>query len=112
MRKLRKALRIAAAAAVCLAAVSFSRNPYTTVSGYVKFYGNAPFATAGFSADDGKIYALSAAEGSGVSVEDLSALQGKKIELEGLIEKSDGINFGSMQDGTIIVRAYKVLEKN
>ena len=87
---------------------SFSLPPKrVVVKGYLKFYGNEPFAFLGVETIDGKQYRIVAE-----NEQQLSELQGYLLKIEGTVKKNSKKNlaFDSLKDGTLTVDSYSVEE--
>lgn len=80
-----------------------------TVIGHIKFFGNAPVEFPGLETDDGKLYTIQVAEGAKFTLKDITAAQGNKIELTGIIDDSQKIGLNVLKDGVIVVTAWKKL---
>ena len=94
------------------AAFSFGgKAPETeTLTGHINYYGNAPFETAAFATDDGKIYLMEADETTQFNIEEILALQGNHIELKGIIEAEKKEVFPIANEGTIVISEYKLVK--
>jgi len=79
--------------------------------GYIKWYGNAPFEYPGFVTVDGQIYTIAVEDGSSINVDDISALQGYLIHIDGRIDKLQIGGFQVLKDGVFVVSDYKKLTK-
>ena len=85
---------------------SFSLPPKrVVVKGYLKFYGNEPFAFLGVETIDGKQYRIVAE-----NEQQLSELQGYLLKIEGTVKKNSkkNLSFDSLKDGTLTVDSYSV----
>ena len=85
---------------------SFSLPPKrVVVKGYLKFYGNEPFAFLGIETLDGKQYKIVAE-----NEQQLSDLQGYLLKIEGTVKKNSkkSFAFDSLKDGTLTVDSYSV----
>lgn len=81
----------------------------TSIRGYIKVYGNEPFAYLGIETTDGKQYKLEYSE-----QKELYPLQGQLVIFEGIIKKSYSLKkkleLNSLKDGTFIVDSYSIEE--
>ncbi|MBO4731670.1 MAG: hypothetical protein J5597_02515 [Spirochaetaceae bacterium] len=87
---------------------SFSLPPKkVVVRGYIKFYGNEPFAFLGVDTVDGKQYKIVVE-----NEKQLSDLQGYLLKIEGTVKKNSKKNpaFDSLKDGTLTVDSYSIEE--
>lgn len=85
---------------------SFSLPPKrVVVKGYLKFYGNEPFAFLGIETLDGKQYRIVAE-----NEQRLSELQGYLLKIEGTVKKNSkkNLSFDSLKDGTLTVDSCSV----
>ena len=78
-----------------------------TVTGYIKVYGNEPFTFIGLETENDKQYTLKASD---QVLEELRKAQGKKIEINGTIEKSEKASMNELKDGNLIVLEWKVVK--
>ena len=77
--------------------------------GTITFYGSAPLDLfAGLTCEDGKQYALDVSK-LNLSLEELSDLQGHKIECVGKIykRKKNSIQIKSLKDGILVLESFK-----
>lgn len=103
MKKTASVLLLLAVAAVGL----FAYSPKMKISGLVHIYGSEPHTFVGFVTDEGKSYTLLVDDKSEVTLQQLSDLQGYKLELTGRIikEKKNHIGgFEELKDGKFIVQ--------
>lgn len=94
---------------LCAFCFGFGGKSPLTVSGHIKFYGNAPFEYPGIKTADGMLYAVQVEENSGISLKELEETQGKMIELTGRLEKKEKRSIFSLRDGTFVASEYKIL---
>lgn len=82
----------------------------TSLTGTLKFYGSAPVNLfVGLTTEDGKQYALDLSK-CDVTLDDLSELQGYKVECSGKLlkrKKNAPLQLNSLKDGVIVLSAYK-----
>lgn len=88
---------------------AFSRaDDSAEAEGFINWFGNAPVEFAGFQATDGKLYTLKVEDGSDFTLDDITALQGSKLHIEGRIEKEKQKGgFQVLRDGVFVVSSYK-----
>lgn len=79
--------------------------------GHIKWYGSAPFAYPGFVTVEGNIYTIAVEDSSSFSVEEISALQGYLLQIDGRIDKLQIGGFQVLKDGVFVVSDYKKLSK-
>lgn len=92
----------------CAAAFAFSKaSDSDEAEGFINYYGNAPVEFAGFMTEDGKLYTLAVEEGASFTLEDITALQGTRLHIEGRIEKKSGDSFQALKDGVFFVSSYE-----
>lgn len=111
----KNAFMISAFAFLLTGSLAFSfggKAPETeSFTGHINYYGNAPFATPAFEADDGKIYLMEVDETTDHNIEEILALQGSHLELKGTLEtESADAAFPVSQSGTIVISDYKLLK--
>ena len=100
-------LALLAATALYLPAAAMAKNRLVAVSGHINYYGNAPFAVPAFAADDGTLYALAVAPEADFALDDVLALQGRYVQLDGVIEKPTLATAPAGASGVLVVHAYK-----
>lgn len=104
----------AAVFALCICGFLFTgmaKNRLTTVTGYINYYGNAPFAQPVLITDEGDRYAMAVAEDAGFTLKYVTALQGKTLKLEGIIKESAQDELLAGEKKTILIYAYSEAEK-
>ena len=87
----------------------FASGKKDTITGRVSFFGSAPVDLfAGFITDDGKQYTFDTSK-LGLTLDEISALQGYKLECTGKVYKNKkGIPpLKSLKDGVFVVKSYK-----
>lgn len=92
----------------CASGFAFSRaNDSDTAEGFINWFGNAPVEFAGFETTDGKLYTLAVEEGADFTLDDITALQGTKLHIEGRIEDKDKGGFHVLRDGVFVVSKFE-----
>ena len=79
----------------------------TTVTGYIKVYGNEPFTFIGLETENEEQYTIKASDE--ILIE-LRKAQGRKIEIKGEIEKSEKFSLNELKDGNLIVIEWKIVK--
>ena len=79
----------------------------TTVTGYIKYYGNVPFEFPGFETVDGAVYTLRVAEDAKFTLKDVVQAQGYLIELTGTVDSSQKNGLNVLKDGIFVVSEWK-----
>jgi len=92
-----------------LSAFAFAGRSQDSAVGHIKFYGNAPFAFAGFETKEGRLYKIEVEEGSDFSIKDIENEVGSLLELTGEIDSSRKNDFNVLKDGVFIVSEWKKL---
>lgn len=95
-----------AGAAFCGGKADSSAPDHAT--GYIKWYGNAPMTYPGFVTDDGRIFSLATEDGSEITVDEITALQGRVLVIDGRIDRLQIGGFQVLKDGVFVVTGYKV----
>lgn len=106
---MRKSILTVIAIFLCCAAVfAFSKaSDSDEAEGFINYYGNTPVEFAGFMTEDGKLYTLAVEEGASFTLEDITALQGTRLHIEGRIEKNSRSGFQALKDGVFFVSSYE-----
>ena len=81
-----------------------------TVTGHIKYYGNAPFEFPGIETADGYLYTLQVEENAPFTIEDIEKEQGFALQFTGTIDKSQGNGLNVLKDGIFIVSEWKKLQ--
>lgn len=79
----------------------------TEISGHIEYYGNAPFATAAFKADDGTVYDMAISEDADFTLNDILALQGHHLRLDGTVSDADSFSLLTGASKKISIHAYQ-----
>ncbi len=87
--------------------MSMARNKMVSVKGHINYYGNAPFATAAFKTDDGKILAMEVAPDAKITLKEVLDAQGHYLELNGEMEEAGLSDKPTGAQGKIIIYSYK-----
>ena len=75
--------------AALLPLCGMASHSFTEVTGHIEYYGNAPFAKPAFKADDGTLYQMVVSEDADFVLDDILALQGHHLCLDGTISDAD-----------------------
>lgn len=94
----------------CAFCFGFGGKAPVSISGHIKFYGNAPFEYPGIETVDRRLYAVQVEENSGISLKEIEETQGKLIELTGRVEKKEKRSIYSLRDGIFVASELKILE--
>jgi hypothetical protein len=87
--------------------MSMARNKMVSVKGHINYYGNAPFATAAFKTDDGKILAMEVAPDAKIPLKEVLDAQGHYLELTGEMEEAGLTDKPTGAQGKFIIYSYK-----
>ncbi|MBQ3670548.1 MAG: hypothetical protein II921_03600 [Treponema sp.] len=98
-------------ASLFLFSLAFSSFACTLKSfvGHIDYYGNVPFAEPCLVTDKGEILRMAVSEKAKFTMEDIKALQGRRIKLTGKQDK-DNKGVHQIKDGTLTIKKYKVLD--
>lgn len=107
---MKKSILTVLALLLCAAAgFAFSKaQDSDTAEGFINWFGNAPVEFAGIETTDGKLYTLAVEQGADFTLDDITALQGSRLHIEGRIEKEKQKGgFQVLRDGVFIVSSYR-----